>query len=71
MTPSKAIQAAMAKRNIRQIDLLDICGTRGRISEIVNGKRSVPKSMAEKLAKRLHVPLRILLGNKCDGGGNG
>lgn len=58
---SRIIREAMVKRGLRQIDLVDICGSRGRTSEIVNGKRSVPKSMASKLAERLRVPLSALI----------
>jgi len=46
MTPSQAIRDAMEKRGLPQIDMLDIFGTRARASEIVNGRRAVPKSMA-------------------------
>ncbi len=56
-----AIQKAMAKRGLRNQDLVDICGSRGRASEIVNGQRAVPKSMAPALAKRLRLPLRLLI----------
>ena len=51
----------MEKRGLRQIDMLDIFGTRGRASEIINGKRAVPKSMAPGLAKKLRIPLRVLI----------
>jgi antitoxin component HigA of HigAB toxin-antitoxin module len=58
---SEAIRAAMEKRGLRNQDLVDICGTRARASEIVNGKRAVPKSMAVALAKRLRIPIAKLL----------
>jgi HTH-type transcriptional regulator/antitoxin HigA len=61
MTPDEAIREAMEKRGIRQVDLLSIFGTRGRASEIVNGKRAVPKSMAPALAKKLRIPLATLI----------
>lgn len=61
MSASQIIRAAMVKRGLRQIDLVDICGSRGRASEIVNGVRAVPKSMAPKLAKRLRVSLQALI----------
>jgi len=61
VTAAEAIREAMQKRGLKQQDLVPICGTRGRASEIVNGKRAVPKSMAEALAKKLRIPLRVLL----------
>lgn len=63
MTAAEIIRQKMAERGIRQIDLLDIFGSRGRISEIVNGKRGVPKSKAVALSKRLRIPLRVLISN--------
>lgn len=61
MTAAEMIREAMDRRGIRQADLVEICGSRGRVSEIVNGKRGVPKSMAEALAKKLRIPLRVLI----------
>lgn len=61
MTADEAIRDAMQKRGLKQVDLLEIFGTRGRASEIINGKRAVPKSMAEALAKKLRIPLRVLI----------
>lgn len=58
---AKLIHRAMADRGLKQADLLDICGARGRTSEIVNGVREVPKSMAPRLADRLGIPLRDLI----------
>ncbi|HZV21140.1 MAG TPA: hypothetical protein VE986_06300 [Hyphomicrobiales bacterium] len=58
---ARAIRFAMAKRRLRQIDLVDICGAQSRISEIVNGRRPVPKSLAAKLADRLQIPVQVLL----------
>jgi HTH-type transcriptional regulator / antitoxin HigA len=60
-TPSEAISTAMAERGFRQADLLDIFGSRGRASEIINGKRAVPRSMIPKLALRLGIPLDVLI----------
>jgi antitoxin component HigA of HigAB toxin-antitoxin module len=36
-------------------DLLAVFGTRGRVSEIVNGKRSIGKEQAKKLASLFNL----------------
>lgn len=66
MTPAETIQAAMAKRGLRQVDLVPIIGSRGRTSEVVNGKRAVPRSVAPALARKLRVPLAALIAAKIE-----
>lgn len=58
---SDVIREAMDKRGLRNCDLDKIIGNRGHTSEIVSGKRGVPKSKAVALAKLLRVPLAKLL----------
>lgn len=36
-------------------DLLPILGTRGRVSEVLSGQRSISKEQAKKLAAAFHV----------------
>lgn len=62
MKPSVIIQGAMKKRKLRNCDLDLVIGNRGHTSEIVSGKRGVPKSKAAALAKLLCVPIHKLLG---------
>jgi transcriptional regulator with XRE-family HTH domain len=61
MSASEAIKEAMEREGLGQVDLLDILGTRARVSEVVNGVRAVPKSKAAALASRLGLPLDYLL----------
>jgi len=61
MSASEEIQNAMKRLGLRQKDLVKTIGARGRTSEIVNGKRSVSKGIALKLAKKLKVPVEKLI----------
>ena len=61
MPACDVIKEAMEKRGLRNADLAVVIGNRGHTSEIVNGKRGVPKRKAAKLAKLLRVPLSKLL----------
>ena len=45
----------MEENNLRQIDLVGKIGSKGVVSEIVNGKRSISKSQAKTLAEIFHV----------------
>ena len=55
LPPSEALKALLEARNLRQIDLVPIFGSRSRISDAVNGKREISKSHARKLAQFFQV----------------
>jgi HTH-type transcriptional regulator/antitoxin HigA len=42
-------------------DLLPVFGTRGRVSEILNGKRSISKEQAKKLASLFKVSVDLFI----------
>jgi len=42
-------------------DLLPVFGTRGRVSEILNGKRSISKEQAKKLALLFRVSAGLFI----------
>ena len=42
-------------------DLLPVFGTRGRVSEILNGKRSISKEQAKKLAALFRVSADLFI----------
>jgi HTH-type transcriptional regulator / antitoxin HigA len=45
----------MESRECKQEDLIGIIGSRGVVSEVVNGKRSISKSQAKALAEYFNV----------------
>jgi HTH-type transcriptional regulator/antitoxin HigA len=45
----------MEERGLRQADLVGIIGSRGVVSEVVNGKRTISKSQAKSLGDFFHV----------------
>ena len=55
LKPHELLQAILAEAGLRQADLLDIFGSRSRVSEAVNGKRPISKVQAEKLGARFCV----------------
>jgi HTH-type transcriptional regulator / antitoxin HigA len=45
----------MESRNMKQEELVGVIGSRGVVSEIVNGKRSISKAQAKVLGELFHV----------------
>ena len=45
----------MEARNMKQEELVGVIGSRGVVSEIVNGKRSISKAQAKALGELFHV----------------
>ena len=45
----------MDARNMKQEELVGVIGSRGVVSEIVNGKRSISKAQAKVLGELFHV----------------
>jgi HTH-type transcriptional regulator/antitoxin HigA len=59
--PHEVLRTLMEDRGLRQKDLLPIFGSAGTISDVVNGKRSVSKAQAEKLAAFFHVSVGVFI----------
>jgi HTH-type transcriptional regulator/antitoxin HigA len=51
--PHRILQHLMESRDAKQADLVPILGGRGRVSELVNGKRAISKAQAKALARLL------------------
>lgn len=55
MRPHELLQALMDEAGLRQADLLDIFGSRSRVSEAVSGKRAINKEQAKRLGERFRI----------------
>jgi HTH-type transcriptional regulator / antitoxin HigA len=53
--PNRMLVHLMEARNMKQEELVGVIGSRGVVSEIVNGKRSISKAQAKILGKLFHV----------------
>jgi HTH-type transcriptional regulator/antitoxin HigA len=51
----------MATNRLKQSDLLPVFGSKGRVSEVVNGKRDISKEQAKKLAAFFHVSAELFI----------
>ena len=59
--PHEALRELMASRGLKQRDLLDIFGSDGIASEVVNGKRNISRAHAKSLAEYFHVPVDLFI----------
>jgi len=53
--PAEMIAFLLEQRGLKPIALAEVLGSRGRVSEILGGKRSVSKDQAKRLAEFFHV----------------
>lgn len=58
--PKEVLRFLMEQHNLKQ-DALQDCAPQGRISDILNGKRSISKDLAKRLANRFHVRADVFL----------
>jgi HTH-type transcriptional regulator/antitoxin HigA len=53
--PHQMVAFLLEQRDLKPSDLWPIIGSKGRVSEILTGKRSISKGQAKKLAAFFHV----------------
>ena len=58
--PIEAIKFRMEQEGLKQKDLVDIVGSKSRVSEILNKKRKLTIEMIRNLHKQLHIPVESL-----------
>ncbi len=61
MTAIDAIKSCMKDRKLTRKSLEPFIGGRNRISEVLNGKRTLSLEMIRKLHRGLGIPLEILV----------
>lgn len=62
--PVEAIKFRMEQQGLTNKDLEPYIGSRGRVSEILNGKRKLSLPMIKRLHQGLHIPYDCLLANQ-------
>ena len=60
-TPLSRLIFLVEANNLKQVDLLDIFGSKGIASEVFNGKRQISKNHAIKLGERFNVDPTLFL----------
>jgi len=59
--PIEAIKIRMEELQLKQVDLVDIIGSKSRVSEILNRKRKLTIEMIRNLTKRLNLSPDLLI----------
>jgi HTH-type transcriptional regulator/antitoxin HigA len=59
--PLDALRDFMEVRQIRQRDLIPVFGASSVVSDVLNGKRSISKNHARKLAEFFHVSVSLFI----------
>ncbi len=53
--PRDVLAYLMEHNNLRPTDLAEIFGSRGKVSEVLSGKRSISKDQAKRLGERFRI----------------
>lgn len=61
VTPAEAIRFRMEQAGLKQHDLVPFIGSKGRVSELLSGKRDLTLAMVRKLHEGLGIPLKALV----------
>lgn len=59
--PIEAIKIRMEELQLKQVDLVDVIGSKSRVSEILNRKRKLTIEMIRNLTKRLNLSPDLLI----------
>ena len=60
-TPHGILLELMEARGVQQKDLIAVFGSKGRVSEAINGKREISKAQARKLADFFKVSVELFI----------
>ncbi|HNW51253.1 MAG TPA: transcriptional regulator [Prolixibacteraceae bacterium] len=59
--PIEAIKIRMEELQLKQVDLIDVIGSKSRASEVLNRKRKLTIEMIRNLTKRLNLSTDLLI----------
>jgi len=59
--PHKMVAFLLEQRGLEPHDLWPVLGSKGRVSEILSGRRAISKAHAKKLAAFFHVPIDLFI----------
>src|SRR2546421_8420761 len=59
--PHEILKELMDTRGLKQSDVGQLLGSKGRVSEVINGKRAISKAQAKALAEFFHVSAELFI----------
>lgn len=60
-SPHETMTHLMEARGLKQVDLVGVLGSKGVVSEVVNGKRGISKAQAKALGEFFHVSPELFI----------
>ena len=59
--PLDILKSLIFEHELKQSDLLDVFGSQGTVSEVLNGKRNISKTQAKRLAERFNLTADLFI----------
>jgi HTH-type transcriptional regulator / antitoxin HigA len=59
--PRVALRELMREHDLKQTDMVDIFGSQGVVSQVLNGKREISKGQAKRLSERFRLPVDLFI----------
>lgn len=60
-SPTEILKFLMEQHNLKQVDLVEIFGSKSVVSEVLNGKRPFSKAHIQRVSERFHVSPELFL----------
>ena len=61
VSPSESLNTLMEERGLKHKDIWPVLGNKGATTEVLNGRRSISKAQAKRLAEFFHVPIDLFI----------
>ena len=61
VSPNESLSALMEERGLKHKDIWPVLGNKGAATEVLNGRRSISKAQAKRLAEFLQVPVDLFV----------
>jgi len=59
--PADMLRSLMEEHELKQTDMVEIFGSQGVVSQVLNSKREISKAQARKLSERFRLPLDVFI----------
>lgn len=56
-SPAVALRELMREHDLKQVDMTEIFGSQGTVSQVLHGKREISKAQAKRLSERFRLPI--------------
>jgi len=61
VSPNESLNVLMEERGLKHKDIWPVLGNKGAATEVLNGRRSISKAQAKRLAEFFHVPIDLFV----------